>query len=148
MKCWHSFLLYPPFFQLSFCLKCVNSSRVFSCLVCSWNPPGWTPCCVENLHFDWCTLEVSTQLFKGITRKWHSKKACNNIFLGIFSKYPSYLIKQGQCGCDVTICCTDTLLAHIKIPLIYCTALQEWYLYNLTIRSHFVAVAPLASNQA
>lgn len=32
-----------------------SKRRVFSCLVCSSNSPGWTPRCVYNLHFDWCT---------------------------------------------------------------------------------------------
>lgn len=41
-----------------------SKRRAFWCLVFSCNSPGWTPRCVDNLHFDWCALEVSAHLFK------------------------------------------------------------------------------------
>lgn len=41
-----------------------SKRRAFACLVFSFNSPGWTPCCGDNLHFDWCSLEVSTWLLR------------------------------------------------------------------------------------
>lgn len=51
-------------FRLTLKHKQESKRGASSCLVFSYNPPGWTPCWGGNLHFDWCTLEVSAWLFQ------------------------------------------------------------------------------------
>lgn len=57
-------LISPPLVLSQKHKKRKSKRGALSCLVFSHNSPGWTPCCGDNLHFDWCTLEVSTWRFK------------------------------------------------------------------------------------